>query len=117
MSIPPKLVTILGLLQFLFIAIGFGVTRGFLHLYDQVIPVTWGKYAAPIPGLPAFIRTFGLWFALVPIIWTIFAISNGENENGTVSISQRDFVLGIILTVVLALLFAASAFCSIGTIL
>jgi hypothetical protein len=116
MSIPPKLVTVLGLLQLLFIAIGFGVTRGFLHLYDQVIPPMLGKYATPKPGLAVFIGAFGLWFFLVPIVWSLFAMASGENTNGMVSIPNRQFILGIALTVALALLFTSSAWLSIGAV-
>ena len=113
MSVPPRLVTILGLLQFLFVSIGFGVTRGFLHLYDQVIPAVMGKYAAPIPGLAAFIRAFGLWFFLLPVIWTFFATASGQSANGSVAIPNKQFILGIVLTVALALLFTASAWLAI----
>ena len=113
MSVHPKLVAVLGLLQFLFIAIGFGVTRSFLHLYDQVIPEVWGKYVRPIPGFLAFIRDFGLWFVLVPITWSLLAAANGENSHGLVSVPQRYFVAGIVLTVILAALFSL---CALGSI-
>jgi hypothetical protein len=109
MSFPPKLVTILCLLQFLFVTMGFLLTRGFLKVYHQVAPGMLGSHAPLIPALPRFIHDFGLWFLLVPLAWCVVAVVRGEVTQGIASLSFAQLMTGIVLTVGVILVFSFSA--------
>jgi hypothetical protein len=109
MNFPPRLVTILCLVQFCFVAAGFLITRACLKLYDLVVPGMLGPYAPAIPAFIRCVRNFGLWFLLVPFIWCFVAASRSEVSQGVASITLPQFIIGVAITVTLVLLFSFSA--------
>ena len=106
MSLPPRVVSVLSLVQVLFVGMGFLVTRGFIHFYE----VGFGGYwrASWVPALPGFVGSYGLWFFLVPIVWCVVAASRARIAE-TTSVTLLDFITGIVLTVALGLLFVMSS--------
>jgi hypothetical protein len=106
MSLPPKLVSVVCLVQCFLIGMGFLFTRAFIHLFKTVTELG-DRF---IPALPLFIGHYGLWFLLLPIVWTVAAASLGEVDYGVVSIKLGHFIAGIVLTVGLGILFGFSTF-------
>jgi hypothetical protein len=109
MSFPPKLVTILCLVQFLFVAMGFLITRGCLKLYDRIVPGLLGAHAPAVPALARFVRADGLWCLLVPLIWGVVALSRSDVIQGIASIRPMQFIIGVVLSAVLGLVFSLGA--------
>jgi hypothetical protein len=109
MTLPPKLITILCLVQFFFIAAGFLVARTSLKLYDQTVPEMLGRHAPRIPPLAQFVRSYGLWFLLVPTLWCVVAVARGQVTAGDASITLPQVVIGILLTVTIVLTFTLGA--------
>jgi hypothetical protein len=109
MTLPPKLITTLCLVQFFFVSAGFLVTRASLKLYDKVVPEMLGSHAPRIPALAQFVRAYGLWFLFVPLLWCVIAAARGHVTAGDASIPLPQFVIGIVLTVTLILVFTLSA--------
>jgi hypothetical protein len=109
MSLPPRLVVIFSLVQAFFITAGYLVTRSSLKIFDEIIPGMLGSHTPPIPALPQFIRSYGLLCLLLPIAWALIASARADTSDGTASLTLSDFIVGTVLTLSLALLFAIGA--------
>lgn len=109
MTLPPKLITVLCLVQFFFVSAGFLLTRASLKLYDKVVPELLGSHAPRIPPVAQFVRYYGLWFLFVPLLWCVIAAARGRITDGGASIALPQIVTGIVLTVALVLFFTLTA--------
>jgi hypothetical protein len=105
MSLPPKIGAVLSLVQVAVISIGVLVTGSGLHMYERIWPE---ELRAPLPAFLVFIRSYGLWFYLVPIAWCVITSARGDVGAGVASISLLNFIAGIVLTVLLAIFFGMS---------
>jgi hypothetical protein len=113
MQIPPKLITVLALLQMLFIALGFVVTRSFLRQYES--GAFYGEsYAPKIPHLVLIVRNYGLWFLTIPLIWSTFAVLPGKSSRGGASVPGYQLLFGSVLTLGILVTFTMSAMLAIG---
>lgn len=110
MNLPPRIVVVLSFLQAFFILAGFFITRSFLKIFDEIVPeLGLGSLTPPIPALLQFIRSYGLWCLLVPLVWSLAAASSAETSGGVPSIIPRHVTLGILLTVILVIVFTVGA--------
>jgi hypothetical protein len=110
MNLPPRVVVILSFIQRFFVVAGYFVTRSSLKFFDQVAPAMLGTHAPPIPALPQFIRSYGPWFLLVPLTWSLFTASRADIADGAASVTTLQFAIGVLLTLLVVLLF------SVGTL-
>ncbi len=109
MSLPPRFITVLCLVQAFFIIAGYLVTGSSLKLFDQVMPDMLGSHASRIPAISQFVRSFGLWCLLVPIVWYLVAGSHAEVTRDGSFITLPQLLAGSVLTVALAGAFSLAA--------
>jgi len=114
MTLPPKVLTVLALVQCLLIAIGFLTTRAFLHSFNVIYEGTVFLHTPVVPFLPHVVSNFGLWFLLVPVTWSIVAAARAEIILGDGSISRPQFITGIALTILFAILSYLSICSALG---
>ncbi len=105
MNFPSKLAAILCFIQTFFIITGYLITCWSLRIWDK----SWGENAPRIFDLD-FVRTFGPWCLLVPLVWGIVAIVRARLDGGDTSITGLSFFIGLCLTVVVVCIFA---FCTL----
>jgi hypothetical protein len=117
MSIHPKLLSVLAIFQVTFIIAGFAVTRAFLHIHDEIFAGhTSEPFTPTVSEFAVFIRDFGLWFLLIPLAWCFIAATRGETYRGIVSVPDAQFLLGVSLTVGVAIFFSVTAFVAFQTL-
>jgi hypothetical protein len=109
MRLSPRLVTLLSLLQVFAIVAGFSVTRSFLKIHDRIIPQMLGSFAAPIPTLLEFVRSYGPLCLLLPLIWTIASVIRLRSDGDKSSDSHAWTLAGVALTIALMAAFLGSA--------
>jgi hypothetical protein len=109
MTLPPRAITVLCLIQAFFVMAGFFITRSSLRLFDRVVPEMLGSHAPQIPALSQFVRSFGLWFLLVPVGWCVLAVVRAQTESGIADITLPQLIIGLALTLILAIIFSLSA--------
>ena len=110
MSVSARIVTILCSVQVFFIVVGYLITRVSIRVLERLC-------GGPphIAGLLHFVQTFGPWCLLLPLVWGVLAIGFARVENENASITRLMFVIGVALTIVLALVFSIAAIGSLGT--
>ena len=108
MSVSARIVTILCSVQVFFIVVGYLITCVSIRVLER-----WG--CGPVVGPLHFVQTFGPWCLLLPLVWGVLAIGFARVENGNASITRLMFVIGVALTIVLALVFSIAAIGSLGT--
>jgi hypothetical protein len=101
----PKFVSIVCLIQTLFIVTGYLITRFWLRVWERFS----GAPASYAGGLLEFVYAYGPWFLLVPVVWGIVATLQMQKEIRGVSFVAIHFVIGIGLTVLIVLAFSVSA--------
>jgi TRAP-type C4-dicarboxylate transport system permease small subunit len=108
MKSPTRAITVLSLVQFLFICIGFLLTHGMLHLYRKF----WeGILPSPdfgIPYVPLLVSKFGLCFLIAPALWWGMASFRDDPEREGAG-PDGQLLIGLVLTATVALLFSFSA--------
>lgn len=107
MSFPPRLVSILVPVQWLFVLIGYAITR-------KLVKSTLGSelgwlYEQRIPAQVWLVSQIGWLFFLVPVVWGLHATLCADQEAGFAELQLRDVRVGLGLTFVVA----AGAFWSI----
>jgi hypothetical protein len=95
MNLSPKIISVLSVVQILFIVGGYLFTRSCLKLYDIILLAGIPDRA---PKLALFVRTYGLYFLLVPLVWTCVASIRGRAVSGIAFISVWQFITGSVLT-------------------
>ena len=109
MKLPPKFITVMCLVQISLIFMGFLLTRAFLKLYDKATPDMGSFGLRKIPAIVEIIRSYGIWFMLVPVVWCIIASSRGRAASDDQSITPIQFITGIVLTIAVAVTFSFCA--------
>jgi hypothetical protein len=109
MKLPPKFITVMCLVQISFISTGYLITRSCLQFYDKVVTNFNGFPLHRVPAVLQFIRAYGAWFMLVPIVWCIIASSRGRADAGDETITPIQFIIGIGLTVTVVATYALCA--------
>ena len=107
MSFPPRLVSILVLMQWLFVLIGYSITRKLVKLALQ--SDVGYIYEQRMPSLVGMMNQAGWLFFTVPVVWGLQATLCADQEAGFAELQPRDARLGLSLT----LLSSAGAFWSI----
>jgi len=111
MGLPPRVVSVLSLVQVLFVGMGFLISRCFIRVleigsWDGGSPSA--RFIPTIPTIPGFVASYGLWFFLVPLIWCVVAASRARIAE-TTNVTLLDFIAGIVLTIALAAFFLVSS--------
>jgi hypothetical protein len=113
MNLPPRVVSVLSLVQVMFVGMGFLFTRCLIRVYEVG---NWDGGTAParfIPPIPGFVASYGLWFFLVPLIWCVVAASRARIAE-TTNVTLLDFIAGIMLTIALAGFFLISSLIAVA---
>ena len=101
MSFPPRLVSILVPVQWLFVLIGYAITRKLVKLALQS-DVRY-VYQQRMPSLVAMVSQAGWLFFTVPLVWGLYATLCADREAGFAELQPRDAKLGLGLTLLIAI--------------
>jgi hypothetical protein len=101
---PPRLVSVLTVIQWLVVFLGVFITGGFLRMYGA----RWGN--APVPPFPQFVRDYGFWLITLPLCWALAATLSVRSPGAPPSIRPFYLIAGFILLAVLCIVFSASGF-------
>jgi hypothetical protein len=104
------MVTILTLLQLLVVVLGVLVTRALLNWSY----LRWGN--VPLPPFPIFMRDYGLWFALLPMVWATVAIFSIRTLDVAPTTGLLSRIVGLVLLALLFLAFGMSILVAISTV-
>jgi hypothetical protein len=102
MNLSPKIISVLSVVQVLFIVGGYLFTRSCLKLYDIILSA---GIPDRVPKLALFVRANGLYFLLVPLVWACAATIRGRAVRGIAFISVWQFITGSVLTAVIVVFF------------
>ena len=114
MTLPPRAVTVLGLIQVGLVMAGYLIVRTFVRVLEDhmsEIGISWFR----MPGFTVFIRWFGLWFLLIPISWVVLASLEGDRDRPLGLVNWSSLKVGGLLTAALALFFAYGVFLAVQT--
>jgi len=118
MNLPPRFVSIFGLLQGFFVVASYLFTRTCLNAHDQHLPeMEDGDLFMIIPQIPKLLRfvgSYGLWFLLVPIGWGVIAIFRAEIFGANAWLREFEFPIGLTLTLATMVLFL---YCAIHSLM
>ena len=99
---PPRIVSLLTLVQFLVILVGVLWTGSIMRLND----IRWmGK---PLPDLPEWVRHEGFWLWLVPAGWAVGATLSARKFDEQPTVPLGWIVVGCLLLVVMVLMLGLS---------
>jgi len=99
MSLPPRFITVLSLLQFFFVISGYLFVRMALRHLDPGVHLR--------PGPLGFVSTFGLSCLLVPVVWYCAVLFRHRRDPGTLTVP--DIVTGVAITIAIAVVFSLGA--------
>ena|SRR2546426_11800480 len=106
---PAKVLLTLCFLQLLFVVSGYPVVRSCLKNYDPKPCVV--QWPPPPSGLTLFVLGYGLWFLLVPVLWSfLLMLRANRGPDFRSSISTAELGAGIVITLTLAFIFAHATF-------
>ena len=120
MNLPPRFVSIFGLLQGFFIVASYLFTRTCLNAHDRLPEMEEGGLYMIIPRIPMLVRfvgSYGLWFLLVPVGWGVIAVFRAEIFGANAWLRELEFPVGLTLTLATMMLFSYCAFHSLGILL
>lgn len=106
---PPKIVSVLCVIQTLAILIGYTLTRSAYKFYPMVVDLL-GSYAKPIAWYTQLMLFLGPWLLLLPFAWGLTATVTTDTSGGIAEVSPRQMQVGWILSGVLAILCIISPF-------
>lgn len=108
LSFPPKLVTVLGVVQVFAIVTGTALTGTFLKMED----VVWERTYAS--ALAQFVRFHGMLFLSLPLIWASWVVLRSRGENRVIDLDGEESLVGFVLTTAIILLFAFTSIHSVA---
>lgn len=111
MNFPPKAISVLVLVQSLFIWIGFGLARKMVRLMEQS---ELRALARHMPSCASFVLGFGLWALLIPLLWASWVSLRSEVHQGIPMAQSNDTKITIGLTIVIVCIWSYAAMQSIG---
>ena len=117
MILPPKLITVLCFTQGFFISVSYLITRVCVKTYNEVLAEMYGGNPPPLPFPVHLVHGYGLWFLFVPIVWCAVAVACGHLDDGIAEVTNRQGIIGIVLTVLIVAGFAAVAIRALGVFL
>jgi hypothetical protein len=107
----PRFITVLSLLQFLFIAFGYLSTRAFIRCFElQAGPGATRWWPGPV----RLVRDFGLWFLLVPAAWYAAHLLRRRPEGRAAPVNILDWIAGPTLTAGIGLMFLMASLGAFG---
>ena len=106
MNFPPKAISILLLVQCLFIWMGHGLTRKMLRMLEQS---ELRALAQHMPSSASFVLGFGLWALLIPLFWASWVGLRSEAHQGILMAQSNDTKITIGLTIVIACVWSYAA--------
>jgi len=102
MSLPPRFITVLSLLQFFFVIGGYLFVRGILRARE--LSGGQDRPGPPhAPGISGFILIFGPYLLLVPAIWFFLHVLLKSRDRDAVNLPSA--IAGIAITIALAVIF------------
>lgn len=115
MSLPPRAVTILGLVQVAVIMGGFLIARAFRNVWDK----TYGDWLDPsnrIPLIARIMHSCGPLLLVIPAAWILFWFLQYSKHEQKPESDRAVSVMGIIITILLIFLVAVGVAQSIGAL-
>lgn len=100
LSFPPKLISVLCVIQVTAIVTGILLTGVFLKAESTIWEMTYSY------GIAQFVRFHGAVFLLVPLAWSLWAILKDKRGSRVIEIDSAEGLIGIGLTAVVVLFFA-----------
>jgi hypothetical protein len=113
MNMPPRVVTVLCSVQVFCIVVGFLVTKASLRIYERWWDLLALSDRPQIGGFCQFVRSFGPWCLMVPLVWGVWVTARVPSEPGGASITRSQLIISVALTVAVALVFLLSVWHSI----
>lgn len=98
---PPKVVSILCVLQVLAIIFGYTLTRSAYKFYPSVVEMM-GDYARPLAWQTNVMLTVGPWLLTLPFFWGVVATLTADAERGIAEASKIQTIIGYALSLGLA---------------
>ncbi|MDI1315453.1 hypothetical protein [Prosthecobacter sp.] len=107
MNFPPKAISVLLLVQCLFIGIGYALTRKMVRWMEKIEPPNLMLDA--LPNYAAFVFKTGLWAFLIPLLWAVWVSLHSGSHQGIPLIRSADAKITVGLTVVTVCLWPYAA--------
>lgn len=104
---PPKVVSILCVLQVFAILLGYLITRAFYKAYTTA---AYAFMPAPPTWMSRLMLGWGPWLLLLPLAWGAAATLTADLDGGIAEVSRRQTRIGYAMCVCIAL------FCAISTL-
>ena len=112
LRIPPKVVSVLCVLQVLAIVLGYTLTRSNYKIVERLSanePWFATMLSSRIAWYTKLMLATGPWLLILPLIWGVFATLTADAEGGIAEVSQRQACVGYILSGCVALFCVSSA--------
>ncbi len=94
MNFPPKAISVLLLVQCLFIWMGYALTRRMFRMLGAV-ELPW---APSVPASASFVLGFGLWALLMPLLWAAWVSLRSESHQSIPMTQVVDTKITLVLT-------------------
>lgn len=96
MNFPPKAISVLLLVQCLFIGMGYALARKMVRVMEQVGDLNSIRY---LPDCASFVLKLGLWAFLIPLLWAAWASLRSESHQAIPMTRAVDTKITLALTV------------------
>ena len=107
MNFPPKAISVLLLVQCLFIGIGYALTRKMVRLMEKIeSPILM---LDALPNYARFVLRTGLWAFLIPLLWAAWVSLRSESHQSIPMTQSADAKITVGLTVVIVCLWSYAA--------
>lgn len=110
LAFPPKLVSVLCVIQVVTVIIGVALTGIFLKMEA----VVWEGTSTYASAVAQFVRFHGILFLALPLLWSGWAILRNRRESRVVELDHAESLAGIALTAVMFFFFAWTTLHSIA---
>jgi len=115
MNFPPKAISVMLLVQCLFIGMGYALARKMTRFIEQAdLPAVWLR---AMPQCVEFVLSIGLWALLIPLLWASWVCLRSEVHRGMPLTQSVDARITIGLTVVIVCIWSYAAAQALNTAL
>ncbi len=118
MNFPPKAISVLLLVQCLFIWMGYALTRKMIRVLETTASSAEEaiRYSQPVHYCPRWVLGIGLWALLIPLAWAAWVCLRSESHQGVPIAQAIDTNLTLILTILTVCFWSFSAALSIAAV-